>query len=59
MKTPHPREARIAQLRAEYSTLHDEAVRRLRAGNTNLDDLQQREMDIDRVLRALGTRLGA
>lgn len=56
--------ARIAQLGADYSRLHDEAIKRIRAadrggGHVYLDDLQRREIEIDRELRSLGSSLSA
>lgn len=58
------REARITALRTDYATLHETAMRRINrarqlGGDVYLDDLQRREIEIDRELRAMGTRLGA
>jgi hypothetical protein len=61
MNTSDRRAERIAQLRAEYADVHEEAMRRIQAGCDDgaLNDLQAREIEIDLALRALGTRLGA
>jgi hypothetical protein len=57
------REARIAQLRADYDRLHGIALQRIRAaerrgGHVYLDDLQRRENEIADELHTLGARLG-
>lgn len=61
MTTTTDRETRIAKLRSDYAEVHAEAMRRIRSGAADaaLADLQARELEIDRQLRALGARLGA
>lgn len=54
--------ARIAQLRADYDALHAEVIKRIRESGgklVKLDDLQTREIAIDRELRSLGSSLSA
>lgn len=53
---------RIKQLRSDYIALHEEVMRHINAPNRHggaayLNDLQTREIAIDRELRSLGTSL--